>query len=253
MTKSSPNLRRRRVLVWAVAALVLAATAALLLLKMTPAVYRRTAAMGADEAATLRFNEEVLNKVGNVYLDRSGRTPLALEITEEMVNSLLAQALDDEDQAGKAFPPALRDMRVGFEPGRLVVATRLGQGFSGIVVSQGFRLSATDEGQLLVEPAGTAVGLAALPGGLMDYVRRALADQAARQGEGADDTDGGEARVWRAVLEALDGKPVPLGKGKKRIILDFVEIERGVLRVTGHRAGKPANPPADLSAARTAS
>jgi len=251
MTNSSPNLRRRRILIWAVAALVLAVAVAILLLKMTPEVYRRTAAMGADEAATLRFNEEVLNKVGNVYLDRSGRTPLALEITEEMVNSLLAQELDDEEQAGKALPPALRDMRVGFEPGRLVVATRLGQGFSGVVVSQGFELSATEDGRLLVQPAGTSGGLLPLPGGLMDYVRRAVAAQAERRE--ADGKDGGTAQVWRAVVEALDGKPVPLGKGKKRIILDSVEIERGTLRITGHRAGKPANPPADLSAARTAS
>ena len=259
MTKSSPNLRRRRILIWAVAALVLAVVGAILLLKMVPEVYRRTTAMGADEAATLRFNEEVLNKVGNVYLDRSGRTPLALEFTEEMVNSLLVQELDDEEQAGKALPPALRDMRVGFEPGRLVVATRLGQGFSGVVVSQGFELSATEDGRLLVKAAGTSGGLLPLPGGLMDYVRRAVAAQAARLEVGRADPSAtlgaGDKTldVWRAVLEVLDGKPVPLGKGKKRIILDSVEIERGVLRITGHRAGKPANPPADLSAARTAS
>jgi len=258
MTKSSPNLRRRRILIWAVAALVLAVAAAILLLKMTPAVYRRTAAMGADEAAVLRFNEEVLNKVGNVFLDRSGRTPLALEITEEMVNSLLAQALDDEEQAGKALPPALRDLRVGFESSRLVVATRLGQGVRSVVVSQAFELSVAEEGRLLVKAAGTSGGLLPLPGGLMDYVKRAIADQAARQeaaGAGPSTTLGAGDKtldVWRAVIEALDGKPVPLGKGKKRIILDSVEIERGVLRVTGHRAGKPVNPPADLSAARTA-
>jgi len=259
MTKSSPNLRRRRILIWAVAALVLAVATALLLLKMTPAVYRRTAVMGADEAATLRFNEEVLNKVGNVFLDRSGKTPLAMEITEEMVNSLLAQELDDEEQAGKALPPALRDMRVGFEPGRLVVATRLGDGLSSVVVSQSLRLSATEDGLLLVEPAGTSGGLLPLPGGLMDYVRRAVAAQAERLEAGGTDPSAtlgaGDKTldVWRAVLDGLDGKPVPLGKGKKRIVLDSIEIERGTLRITGHRAGKPANPPSDLSAARTAS
>jgi len=74
------------------------------------------------------------------------------------------------------------------------------------------------------------------------------ADPSATLGAGDKTLD-----VWRAVLEVLDGKPVPLGKGKKRIVLDAVEIERGVLRITGHRAGKPANTPADLSAARTAS
>jgi len=211
---------------------------AILLLKMTPEVYRRTAVMGADEAATLRFNEEVLNKVGNVYLDRSARTPLALKFTEEMVNAVIVQSLDDEERSGRVLPPALRDMRVGFEPGRLVVATRLGQGLSSVIVSQSLRLSATEDGRLIVEPAGTAVGLAALPGGLMDYVRRVLADQAARRE--ADGSDGGTAQVWRAVLEALDGKPVPLGKGKKRIILDSVEIERGVLRITGHRIMPPS-------------
>ena len=241
MPNSSSNPRRRRLLIGAVVVLVLAVVGAILLLKMTPAVYRRTAAMGADEAATLRFNEEVLNKVGNVYLDRSGRTPLAMEITEEMVNSLLAQALDDEEQTGKALPPALRDMRVGFEPGRLVVATRLGDGLSSVVVSQSLRLSATEDGRLLVQSAGTSGGLLPLPGGLMDYVRRAVAVQAERlEAGGADPSTtlgAGDKTldVWRAVLEVLDGKPVPLGKGKKRIVLDSVEIERGTLRITGHR------------------
>lgn len=253
----SPNPRRRRILIGAAVVLVLAVAAAILLLKITPEVYTRTAPMGADEAAILRFNQEVVNKVGNVYLDRSGRTPLAIEFTEEMVNAIIAQSLAGEEAAGKALPPALRDMRVGFEPGRLVVATRLGQGVRSVIVSQGFELSATEEGLLLVQAAGTAGGLLPLPGGLMDFIKRALADQAARQetaGAGPSAALGAGEKtldVWRAVVEALDGKPVSLGKGKKRIVLDFVEIERGVLRITGHRTGKPSNPPADLSAART--
>jgi hypothetical protein len=259
MPNSSLNPGRRRILIGAAVVLALAIAAAVLLLKMTPEVYTRTAPMGADEAAVLRFNQEVVNKVGNVYLDRSGRTPLALEITEEMVNAIIAQSLADEEEAGKALPPALMDMRVGFEPGLLVVATRLGDGLSSVVVSQSLRLSATEDGLLLVKAAGTAGGLLPLPGGLMNFVRRALADQAARHeaaGTGPSTTLGAGDKtldVWRAVVEALDGKPVPLGKGKKRIVLDSVEIERGTLRITGHRAGKPANPPADVSAALIAS
>jgi len=232
------NSKRRR---WAAAgaALAVAAVVGLVLLKGTPEVYERTARIGPEEAAIARFNGEVVNTVLNLLLDQSGETRLEFRVTEEMVNARLARLVAEEEWMGWSVPPALREARVGFEPGQVVLATRVGRGLSSVVVAQRLRLGADGEGRLRVESAGATVGLVPVPEGMMNYLRRALAERLA-QAKAAGEEDVA-VEVWRYVLEVLDGKPVSFGKGRKRIILDKVEIERGVLRVKGHRvkATKP--------------
>lgn len=241
MPNPPPRTSARRLAAIVLAGLLAAAVAVVGLLKATPAAYRRTAPVGPDPAAVARFNEGVVNKVGNVLLDKSGGTPLDLEITEEMINARMARFLADEAEAGRPVTPVLRDLRVGFEPGTVILATRLGSGATGVVVSQDLLLEPTPEGDLRVRPGATAVGLVPLPGGLMDYARRAVALALARREEA--DPDDGTLALWRSILDGLDGKPVPLGRGRKAIRLERVEVERGVLRMTGRRAG-PAAPPA---------
>ena len=92
--------------------------------------------MGADPQAAARFDDEVVNKVANVYLDKSRQTPLELHLTEDAVNARLVQSLSDLEAAGKTVPPALHDVRVAFEPGEVVLATRVGSGPTAVVVTQ---------------------------------------------------------------------------------------------------------------------
>jgi len=232
--------RKWRIGRWAAAVLLVGAVGVVLLVKSAPNPYRRTEPMGVDAAALRQFNAGVVNHVGNVLLDASGGTRLDLAVTEAMLNARIAQFLAEEVQAGRAVPPALEHLRVGFEPGSVVLATRLGSGWSSVVVSQHFRLEADDAGRLVVRPAGASAGRLPLPLAPLEPLRQAAA-RALEQapGEAAGDEDDA-ARLWRSVLEALDGEPVHLGSGKRRIVLDEIAVERGVLRVRGHRAtGRP--------------
>jgi hypothetical protein len=189
--------------------------------------------MGADPEAFRAFNQRVVNHVGNVLLDESGGTRLDLVVTEAMVNARIARFLDEQRQAGRPVPAVLARLRVGFEPGAIVLATRLGGGWSEVVAAQWLHLSADEQGRLVTEPAGTRAGSLPLPG-MEGALRAAIMDTAlAPQGDDARHVD-----VLKAILEAWSGEPVPLGKGKRRIVLDSVEIDRGVLRMQGHRAKK---------------
>ena len=249
-TPTSPRSRRRRIALIIAAALAGLVFLGILLVKLSPGVYRRTEAMGLDDAAAGRFNELVLNQIGNVFLDRSGGTRLNLEVTEEMANAKLALAVAEQEQTGKAPQPALRDLRIGFEPGRIVLATRLGSGLSAVVVSQSLRLEAGLDGSLCVVPERMGAGVLPLPAGVMEGALRALAERLARHpASEAASADDKSFDLSRAVIEALGGKPVFMGKGKNRILLDRIEIDRGVLRNEGHRAGavkRTAAPSGDI-------
>jgi len=253
MAPRTPTPRRKRIVRVTAAAAVLAIGVAALLVKATPGVYERTAPMGPDREAFRAFNRRVVNHVGNVLLDESGGTRLDLVVTEAMVNARIAVFLDEERRAGRPAPEVLSRLRVGFEPGALVLATRLGEGWSEVVAGQWLRLSADEEGRLLAEPAGTRIGSLPLPGGLLGVLRTATADvlgseetadtpDAAAGGEEPESADADERlRLVDAILDALAGKPVPLGKGKRRIVLETVDVGRGVLRMAGRRAGKDAS------------
>jgi len=47
--------------------------------------------MAGNAVAGEDFDTHVINQVGNVLLDKSGATPLDLEITEEMLNARIAR------------------------------------------------------------------------------------------------------------------------------------------------------------------
>jgi len=242
MARQAMTPRTRRTAHLVAAGVLLAAGLAALLLKSTPGVYERTAPMGPDRDALREFNRRVVNHVGNVLLDDSGGTRLDLAVTDAMVNARVAQFLSEERRAGREVPAVLAHLRVGFEPGAVVLATRLGRGWSEVIVGQWLRLSADEQGRLVTEPVGTRVGQLPLPGGLLGTLRAAVARALApaedpdHGGEEADEDE--RLRLVDAILAALDGEPVPLGKGKRRIILESVEVERGVLRMQGHRAKK---------------
>jgi len=242
MARDASTHRTRRIAHGVVAGTVVAGAVGLLLVKSSPDVYERTATMGIDREAVRQFNQRVVNHVGNVLLDESGGTPLDLEVTEAMVNARLARFLAQERRLGRAVPPILGHLRVGFEPGAVVLATRLGRGWSEVVVAQYLGLSADEGGRLRVEPAGASVGALPMPGGFLEAVRESAAGVLSRPAGAGDDREADEReqhrRVLEAVLDALGGKPAPLGKGERRIILEAVEVERGVLRMRGWRAQK---------------
>jgi len=231
------NLSRRRALRALVAALVGAVVLLLLLLKVTPEPYRRAAALGANLDALAQFNRDVVNGVGNVLLDRSGGTRLDLEMTEAMVNARLTRFVADEARQGRAVAPALDALRIAFEPGRIVLATRLGEGLTAVVVSQECRPIAEEDGRLRVEAGALRAGLLPVPVSAVDRLRSHLAQaRVAFQSAGEPQRP---ADLLADLLEALEGQPVALGKGRKRILLDRIEVERGVLRVRGHRQAAP--------------
>jgi hypothetical protein len=215
------------------AGLAVAAAAGAWLVLATPGFYARTERIGADHPAKDLFNERVVNGVGNVLLDKSGGTPLDLVITEEMVNARLAKFLEETRARGETLPPALEAMRIGFEPGRLIVATRVGEGLGSLVLSQHLVVAPTPDGRLQVEMAGVQAGYLPLPSRLADHLIRALRLYVDRLE--ADRPDDPTLALWRGVLEVLEGKPVALAGKKLGIALDAVHIDRGVLRAQGHR------------------
>ncbi|MCX5648704.1 MAG: Sua5/YciO/YrdC/YwlC family protein [Planctomycetota bacterium] len=131
------------------------------------------------------------------------------------------------------LPPALEALRIAFEPGRLVVATRVGGGVGSLVLSQHLVVVPTPDGRLRVETAGVQAGYLPLPSRLANHLVRALKEHVDRL-EAARPDDPTLA-VWRGVVQALEGEPVSLAGKKLGIALDAVQIERGVLRARGHR------------------
>ena len=228
-----PTLRAKRIAGLVGAGLAVAAATGAWLVLATPPFYARVEPIGADHPAKDLFNERVVNGVGNVLLDKSGRTPLDLAITEEMVNARLAKLLEETRARGESLPPALEALRIAFEPGRLIVATRVGVGAGSLVLSQHLIVAPTADGRLRVETAGVQAGYLPLPSRLANYLVRALKEHVDRlEAERPDDPT---LALWRSVLEALEGKPVALAGRKLGIALDAVQIERGVLRARGHR------------------
>ena len=227
------TLRAKRIAGLVGAGLAVAAATGAWLVLATPVFYARTEPIGADHPAKDLFNERVVNGVGNVLLDKSGRTPLDLAITEEMVNARLAKLLEETRARGESLPPALEALRIGFEPGRLIVATRVGGGAGSLVLSQHLIVAPTPDGRLRVETAGVQAGHLPLPSRLANHLVRALEEHVDRlEAERPDDPT---LALWRGVLEALEGKPVVLAGKKLGIALDAVQIDRGVLRARGHR------------------
>jgi len=231
-----PTGQRPRILRWGGAALLVAVAAVVLLLKAVPGPYSRTEPVGLDREALRQFHTRVVNHVGNVLLDESGGTRLDLEVTEAMLNARLALFLAEETEAGRAVAPALAHLRVAFEPGAVVLATRLGTGWASVVVSQRFRLEADDAGRLVVRPAGASAGRLPVPLAFLEPLHQAAARALEQPPDGAAGDGEGASRLWQAVLEAFQGELVFLGSGKRRLLLEQVETERGVLRMTGRRA-----------------
>ena len=246
------TLRAKRIVGLVGAGLAVAAAAGAWLVLATPGFYARTEPIGADHPAKDLFNERVVNGVGNVLLDKSGRTPLDLVITEEMINARLAKFLEETRTRGPGsarvparrdfaeatpgapgLPPALEALRIAFEPGRLVVATRVGGGAGSLVLSQHLVVAPTPDGRLRVETAGVQAGYLPLPSRLANHLVRALKEHVDRL-EAARPDDPTLA-VWRGVVQALEGEPVSLAGKKLGIALDAVQIDRGVLRARGHR------------------
>ena len=224
---------RKRVAAAVSAGLAVAAAVGAWIVLATPGFYARTEFIGADHPAKDLFNERVVNGVGNVLLDKSGRTPLDLAITEEMVNARLAKLIEETRARGESLPPALEALRIGFEPGRLVVATRVGGGVGSLVLSQHLIVSPTPDGRLRIETADVQAGYLPLPSRLATHLVRALQEHVNRlESERPDDPT---LALWRGVVEALEGKPVALAGRKLGIALDAVQIDRGVLRARGHR------------------
>jgi len=235
MAESASRWSRRRIAARVLLGVGLILTVLVVLVKWSPAVYRRTVPMAASEAAGQDFDRRVVNRVGNVLLDESGKTPLDLEITEEMVNARIARFLADMERDGQPVPQALADARIGFEPGEVVFATQIGNGLTSIVVAQRFRLAAEADGRLRVEPAGTSAGLVPLPVGVLDRTRQIVSAELARQQ--ASGAPPNTIKLWRSVLQGLEGKSVTLGEGKNQILVTSVEVQQGVVRLKGRRAG----------------
>ncbi len=243
-TDREPRPRRR--LAPALAALAVVALAVAVGLFAPPAVYRRTAAFGPDHPAKDAFNAEVVNGLSNAFLDRSGATRVDLAVTEAMAGARLARWVADRRAAGEPVAPALAALRIGFEPGRIVLATRLGRGAGSIVVSQAFAPEVAEAGRLRLSTVSLRAGRLPLPTALARHLEHLVAGRVARLerrateaaagGEGAGgaaEETAADLALWRAVRDALAGEPVVLGTGDHVLHLDRIAVERGVLHVEG--------------------
>ncbi len=218
-------------------AFVAAGVAALALVKATPHPYRRTAAIPRDGSAAARFTREVLNPVGNVMADESGRTPLDLTLTEESVNLYLPMFVDLLKDAGEVPPKVVDEMRVAFEPGYVVLAAPVGEGWSGVIVTVRLALEADEKGRLVARVVGVRAGLLPAPPSQADRLTEVLRGVAAAVPvmEGDDP----EAQFLRKVRAGLEGEPVWLAVRHKDDVhgvrLERIEIDRGRLHVVGRR------------------
>ena len=235
---------RKKMLLLVVLLPAAALLALVMLLKCPPLAYHRTGAILQDPAARQealrRFDEDVVNRFGDVAFDQSGRTRLNVTVTEDMVNARLRQYLDEADRNGERVPHELATLRVAFEPGCMVLAARIGRGATSVVAAQEIRLAATETGLLKVELGALQAGWLPIPRAVADQWRAGLRKMASRPEKAGD--EGGADDLWRAVFEAMDQGPVPLGKGKRQIVLEKIEIERGSLHIEGHKATKRAAP-----------
>jgi len=231
--------RWRKVLLGILGVLLLAAVILISLLKWTPAVYERTSIIGPDPDAQAQFNEEVVNKIGNVMLDRSGGTRLDLSITEMMINARIAGFVADLDRSGRHLPAIVQDFRVGFEPGRIVLATGIGRGITRVVVSQDLRVQRLPDGSLQLVPTYVWAGAVPFPAALLAGVQRALTERLMQEPTAEDEKS---VDLGRYGIEALEGNPVFLGKGRKRVLADRIDIQPGIIHVEGHRADAPTPP-----------
>jgi hypothetical protein len=245
-------LRWRWILLGILGVLVLAAIVGVVLVKWTPDFYSRTAGIVATDANRARFTEEIVNKIGNVLLDKSGKTDLDLTITEEMVNIGIAAFVEDQQKGGKAVSSAIQALRVSFEPDTVIVASIVGSGATSIVAAQYMGVEVQKDGTMLVRPSGASAGVLPVPDTLVVEARRALASRMTAKKNPEEEE--GAVNFAQCSMDALEGKPVTLGAGRRFIAVDKIRIEKGLVRIWGHlaekpKAGQPAAPAPAAAAA----
>jgi hypothetical protein len=231
------NPRRRWVLLGVLAAVLLGLLGAIVLVKWTPDFYSRNAVVVATDANRARFNAEIVNKIGNVLLDKSGKTDLDLTITEEMINIGIAGFVQDQQKAGKAVSAAIQALRVSFEPDTVIVASIVGSGATSVVAAQHLGVEVQQDGTMIVKPVGASAGALPVPETLVAEARRALAARMTAKKDPAGEEEG--VNFAQCAMDALEGKPVTLGAGRKFIAVDKIRIEKGLFRIWGHVAEKP--------------
>lgn len=246
------NPRRRWILPGLLAAVLLAIVVLAVLVKWTPDFYSRTAGIRATEANRSLFNDAVINKIGNVFLDKSGKTDLDLTITEEMVNIGIAAFVEDQQKGGKAVSSAIQALRVSFEPDTVIVASIVGSGATSVVAAQYMGVEVQKDGTMLVRPSGASAGVLPVPDTLVAEARRALASRMTAKKNPEEEE--GAVNFAQCSMDALEGKPVTLGAGRRYIAVDKIRIEKGLVHIWGHlaekpKAGQPAAPAPAAAAA----
>jgi hypothetical protein len=243
-TEKPRNPRRRKILLGLLAAVLLAIVVLAVLVKWTPDFYRRTAGITATEANRSLLNDAVINKIGNVFLDKSGKTDLDLTITEEMVNIGIAAFVEDQQKGGKTVSAAIQALRVGFEPDTVIVASIVGSGVTSVVAAQHLAVEVQKDGTMLVKPSGASAGALPVPDTLVAEARKALASRLGGKPPAGEEEQG--VNFAQCAMDALEGKPVYMGSGRRYIAVDKIKIEKGLFRIWGHLAEKPkaGQPPA---------
>ncbi|MCX5682755.1 MAG: hypothetical protein NT049_03620 [Planctomycetota bacterium] len=234
----SRNLRWRWILLGLLAAILLVGAVGTVLVKWTPDFYSRTAGVVPTAANRARFDAEIINKIGNVLLDKSGKTDLDLTVTEEMVNIGVAGFVEDQQKAGKSVSAAIQALRVSFEPDTIIVASIVGNGATSVVAAQHLGVEVQKDGTLLVSPSGASAGVLPVPDTLVAEARQTLASRLAGKKKKPEEEEGA-LDLTQCSMDALEGKPVTLGSGRRYIAVDKVQIEKGLLRIWGHLAEKP--------------
>jgi hypothetical protein len=250
-TEKPRSPRRRWILLGILAAILLAIVVGTVLVKWTPDFYSRTAGIMPTEANRARFDAEIINKIGNVFLDKSGKTELDLTVTEEMVNIGIAAFVEDQQKGGKAVSAAVQALRVSFEPDAVIVASIVGSGATSVVAAQHMGVDVQKDGTMLVRPSGASAGVLPVPDTLVAEARRALASRMGGKPPASEEEQG--VNFAQCAMDALEGKPIYMGSGRRFIAVDKIKIEKGLFRIWGHlaekpKAGQPPTAPAPAAA-----
>ncbi len=227
------NRKRTTRLVGCLALLALLGGGLVWSLKYQPSFYR---AALADSAATdlrrvqadefVRSTVELINEIHN---DDSW----AQEFSEEAVNGWLAEELPVK--YGDLLPPEIESPRVKFEDGTLLLAFQVRHGMWKGVVSGRVRPWVAGPNQLALEIHSLRIGLIPIP------VEELLGDSVKRM------NSAGWRMRWKNSgkqdVLVVDLDDVSSGGIGERPVLEDVDLEPKLLRISGRRSSETADSP----------
>ncbi|MBI3862730.1 MAG: hypothetical protein HY290_12640 [Planctomycetia bacterium] len=223
-------MNRKRTGLGLVGAVILIVATLGLSLKHEPAFYKAALSDKAPveerrEQAT-RFEQTTLQLVNEIrFEDRWSH-----EISDDMVNAWLAEDLPVK--FGDSLPPNVSAPRVKFEKGRLLLAFQAQRGAWRGVVSSRIRPWVAGPNQLALEIESTRIGLIPVP---VEEIVGDLVKKLANSGWRLEWKTSGKRDVLVVSFDSDD-----ISSEGERAVLESVELEPKLLRISGRRSTESA-------------